>query len=132
MICSKSEYIRCVSLAGPLSLYVATNRGCLHRVDLPRNGKEHWTTYASGYMEGPIVCMDVLFSVAKTEKLIPNDDLSEHIIAVGNGKGQARVLKLDCTELHSEIAWNHPWQAEAERKLLGVFWCKSLGSRSLF
>lgn len=113
--CSKSEYVRCLQFTEQNTLYVSTNNGFLYHVDIsdPKNAK--WTQLIQVNEEIAIICMDV------TER---------GFVALGDGKGNVTVLKVsDEGESGAKVDLSFTWSAEKERQLLGVFWCKSLGSR---
>lgn len=58
-------------------------------------------------------------------------DVTERgVVALGDGKGNVTVVKvIDGGEIGAKVDLSFTWSAEKERQLLGVFWCKSLGSR---
>ncbi|XP_078169265.1 transducin family protein / WD-40 repeat family protein [Carex rostrata] len=115
---SKSEYVRCLQFTEQNTLYVSTNNGFLYHVDIsdPKNAK--WTQLIQVNEEIAIICMDV------TER---------GFVALGDGKGNVTVVKVsDEGESGAKVDLSFTWSAEKERQLLGVFWCKSLGSSHLF
>jgi WD repeat-containing protein 6 len=58
------------------------------------------------------------------------DVTEEGVVALGDGKGNVTVVEvIDEGENGPKVNLSFAWSAEKERQLLGVFWCKSLGSR---
>ncbi len=129
---SNSEYVRCLHLTGPQTLYVATNQGHIHHVELPETGSEIWTTLTDKDCVGPIVCMDLLLVRVSPLTEDPNDGnfQADEVIAFGNGLGTVTVLGLVRRRgTQPQIEWHSTWLADHERQLLGVFFCKSFGRR---
>eukprot|EP01018_Ginkgo_biloba_P008951 Gb_26563 [translate_table: standard] len=124
---SKSEYVRCLCLARESCLYVATNLGYLHCIDLTVPGEERWTTVFEINGSEPIVCLDLLLL-----KSLDSAALQEDWVAVGDGKGRATVVQLLSSNLNHKMSLCFTWLAERERQLLGIYWCKSLGHRHVF
>ncbi|KAJ7565069.1 hypothetical protein O6H91_02G046400 [Diphasiastrum complanatum] len=121
---SKSEYVRCLALADPSFFYVATNHGFIYAVEITSNGSGHWHILKDGNGQVPFVCMDVLVYGSRTIN-------GEDWIVAGDSQGKVMVIE-NCKSAQSQASLNCSWFAEEERQLLGVFWCKSLGSRYVF
>ncbi|XP_026457214.1 uncharacterized protein LOC113357933 isoform X1 [Papaver somniferum] len=124
---SKSEYVRCLHFPREDTLYVATNHGYLHHVQLTDPGNVRWTNLLRVSVEGPIVCMDILPEKA--------NDLSMKIqdwIAVGDGKGNVTIISVHAGVGTPKVALLFTWSAGLERQLLGTYWCQSLGHRYVF
>jgi len=51
----------------------------------------------------------------------------EDWVAVGDGKGAMKVVKVIVTDCTPQVAVTISWSAEMERQLLGAYWCRSLG-----
>ncbi|GLJ20918.1 hypothetical protein SUGI_0381750 [Cryptomeria japonica] len=124
---SKSEYVRCLQLAQERCLYVATNLGFLHCIDLTVPGEEKWTTIVKSDDKVPIVCLDLL--VLKSPK---SPEFQEDWVAIGDGKGRVTVVQVISSNLKHEVSSTFVWSSERQRQLLGIYWCKSLGNRHLF
>ncbi|CAH1434212.1 unnamed protein product [Lactuca virosa] len=116
---SKSEYVRCMHLASECELYVATNNGFLYLAKISDTGDVAWTQLFCSQEEIPIVCMSVFPGCV------------ENWIALGDGKGRLTVVRIADIET-PELNLSFTWPAEAERQLLGTYWCKSLGHRYIF
>ena len=55
---SRNEWVRFIALAGTGCLLVATNRGLLHRVQLPAAGREErWEMLYRSSRRAPITCL---------------------------------------------------------------------------
>ncbi|KAI3905302.1 hypothetical protein MKX01_039993 [Papaver californicum] len=124
---SKSEFVRCLHFTREDTLYVATNHGYLHHVQLTDPGNARWTNLLRISVEGPVVCMDLL-----PEKVA---DLSMKIqdwIAVGDGKGNVTIISVHAGVGTPKVALFFSWSAGLERQLLGTYWCKSLGHSYVF
>ncbi|KAI3981305.1 hypothetical protein MKX01_004569, partial [Papaver californicum] len=124
---SKSEYVRCLHFTQEDTLYVATNHGYLHHVQLTDTGNVRWTNLLRISVEAPIVCIDLLHEKAA--------DLSMKIqdwIAVGDGKGNVTIISVHAGVGTPKVALFFSWSAGLERQLLGTYWCKSLGHSYLF
>ncbi|KAJ9547579.1 hypothetical protein OSB04_020122 [Centaurea solstitialis] len=119
---SKSEYVRCMHFASEDALYVTTNNGFLYLAKISDTGGVVWTQLFQGSEEIPIVCMSVL-----------SEDSScvENWIALGDGKGRLTVVRVADIRM-PKVNLSFTWPAEAERQLLGTYWCKSLGHRYIF
>ncbi|OVA13542.1 WD40 repeat [Macleaya cordata] len=124
---SKSEYVRCLHFTREDTLYVATNHGYLHHVELSDPGNVRWTKLVQISEEGPIVCMDLL--PAKSADVSIN---IEDWIAVGDGKGNATVIRVLAGDGTPKVDFSFTWSAGLERQLLGMYWCKSLGCSYVF
>ncbi|XP_023734896.1 uncharacterized protein LOC111882766 isoform X2 [Lactuca sativa] len=116
---SKSEYVRCMHLASECELYVATNNGFLYLAKISDTGDVAWTQLFCSQEEIPIVCMSVFPGCV------------ENWIALGDGKGRLTVVRIADIQT-PELNLSFTWPAEAERQLLGTYWCKSLGHRYIF
>lgn len=123
---SKSEYVRCMHFASEDALYVATNNGFLYLAKISDTGDVVWTQLFHGSEEIPIVCMSV-FS-GNTPEHSPS---VESWIALGDGKGRLTVVRVVDIRM-PKVKFSFTWPAEAERQLLGTYWCKSLGHRYIF
>ncbi|KAG0472116.1 hypothetical protein HPP92_016662 [Vanilla planifolia] len=117
---SKSEYVRCLYLGQEYILYVATNNGLLYHVDLCNFESVRWFQIAQVGRDSPIICMDVI--------LIHSCELpfSEYLVALGDGLGNATVMKLVSSKSTSRVVLSVTWTAEKERQLLGIYWSRSL------
>ncbi|CAI9300357.1 unnamed protein product [Lactuca saligna] len=115
---SKSEYVRCMHLASECELYVATNNGFLYLAKISDTGDVAWTRLFCSQEEIPIVCMSVFHFPGCVENWI----------ALGDGKGRLTVVRIADIQT-PELNLSFTWPAEAERQLLGTYWCKSLGHR---
>ncbi|KAH9605132.1 hypothetical protein KSS87_021747 [Heliosperma pusillum] len=124
---SKSEYVRCLKFASKDTIYVATNHGYLYHAKLYENGSVEWTELVKVTEEVPVICLDLL-----------SEDLSnlslgvEDWVAVGDGRGAMHVLEVQFCDGTPKVAARISWLAEAERQLLGAYWCKSLSRRFIF
>ncbi|XP_020520511.1 uncharacterized protein LOC18430075 isoform X2 [Amborella trichopoda] len=124
---SNSEYVRCLHFAREDILYVATNQGSLYHVQLSIPGEEKWTEVVKVNVVASIVCLDLLpLNSSNPSKPI------EDWVALGDGKGNVTVVQITSGSFPVEVALFFSWQAEQERQLLGVYWCKSLGYSHLF
>ncbi|XP_068664109.1 uncharacterized protein [Aristolochia californica] len=124
---SKSEYVRCLEFAREDILYVATNHGYIHLIKLYNPAEVKWSKLVRVSEEVPIICMDLL--------PMGTSDLSsdaEVQVAVGDGKGNATILKVISNACSVKEVHTFSWSAEKERQLLGIYWCKQLGCRYLF
>lgn len=119
--CSKSEYVRCLRFTCEDILYVATNHGYLYHAKLSENGDVRWTEIVQVSEKVPIVCMDLLSKPFK-----PGCDV-EDWIAVGDGKGNMKVVRVIGDIGSPEVDITFSWSAGQERQLLGTHWCKPLG-----
>ncbi|CAM6110005.1 unnamed protein product [Calypogeia fissa] len=129
---SKSEYVRCVALSSPWSLYVSTNQGAIYNVYLGTSSKTSWTVLSDD-LEGPIVCMDVLAQGLVRDGSSGLDDTTNvDTIVVGTGRGIVSVVQVRRRAEQWLCEWRYSWVAEKERQLLGVYFCKSLGGRYVF
>ncbi|KAG9444066.1 hypothetical protein H6P81_015406 [Aristolochia fimbriata] len=124
---SKSEYVRCLEFAREDILYVATNHGYVYHVKLENPGEVKWTKLVRVSEEVPIICMDLLLT---GDSHLSSDQ--EVQVAVGDGKGNATVLKVINSACALKEVRSFSWSAEKERQLLGIYWCKQLGCRYLF
>ena len=72
----------------------------------------------------PIICMDFMV-------LYPSDtcQISGDLIALGDGKGNATVIRVHGSGSRPEVVTSVSWSAEKERQLLGIHCCRSLGCR---
>lgn len=131
-VVSNSEYVRCLHLAGPATLYIATNQGHAYHVALLDSAKQDWTEITHGEISGPIVCMDLLVDGAAVVGRAPNEDKKDAMVAFGNGSGIATAIGVRILGNKPTVIWQCKWLADRERQLLGVFWCKSLGRRFAF
>lgn len=122
---SKSEYIRCLRFMRENILYVATNNGYLHRVEIINPADVRWAELVRVSKEAPIICMDLLTSSGFSLDV-------EDMVAIGDGKGNVTVVKVSDNLSTHEKALSFTWSAEKERQLLGIFWCRALGSGYLF
>ncbi|XP_021836523.2 uncharacterized protein [Spinacia oleracea] len=120
---SKSEYVRCLKFARKDMIYVATNHGYLYHAKLSESGTVQWTELIRITEEVPLICMD-LFSRNLSE--------FEDWISVGDGRGIVKVIKVVFRDGAPQVAVRISWSAEMERQLLGVYWCKALGSGFIF
>lgn len=119
---SKSEYVRCMHFASENALYVATNNGVLYLADISDTGDVAWTQLFRASEDVPIVCISVFQG---------GNSCVDNWIALGDGKGRltvVRVVGLPTPEVNHVLTWS----AEAERQLLGTFWCESLGPTFIF
>lgn len=124
---SKSEYVRCMHLTREDTLYVATNNGFLYHAKISDAGDIQWTELLCVSEKVPIVCMNLL-SESSSDPSICIEDW----IAVGDGKGRLTVVRVVGDIWTPKVELASSWSAEAERQLLGTFWCKSLGHRFIF
>ncbi|XP_022998382.1 WD repeat-containing protein 6 isoform X2 [Cucurbita maxima] len=124
---SKSEYVRCLRFSSEFTLYVATNHGYLYHATLSDAMDVKWTKVIHINEEVPIVCMD-LFPSSPSRVSCEADDW----VALGDGQGRMTVLKVLESSNAPKLHLSFNWSAEAERQLLGTFWCKSLGFRYIF
>ncbi|XP_024532474.1 WD repeat-containing protein 6 isoform X2 [Selaginella moellendorffii] len=123
---SRSEYVRCLCFEGPSSLFIATNQGLLQRASLLPSGDVKQVSILQTPERSPLVCLDIFKEQLVTPEGCPSKEV---LVACGDGQGRATVLGITS---EGQIAWQSTWIAEAERQLLGAFWCKSLGSRFVF
>ncbi|KAL8150342.1 hypothetical protein V2J09_020150 [Rumex salicifolius] len=124
---SRSEYVRCVQFASSDMIYIATNNGYVYHVQLSESGNVKWNKLVHISDGVQIICMDFFL-----DNLSAQSTGVEHWIAVGDGKGGVTVLKILFQNCYPKVDLTIHWQAEAERQLLRVFWCKSLGYGYLF
>ncbi|CAM8965527.1 unnamed protein product [Rhodiola kirilowii] len=124
---SKSEYVRCLRFTNEDTLYVATNNGFLFKANISESGDAKWKELAHVSKEAPIICFDVLSSCS-SERTCGIEDW----IAIGDGKGNMKIVTVteDVSSLELDIPFM--WSAESERQLLGTFWSKSLGTGYIF
>ncbi|XP_024966186.1 uncharacterized protein LOC112506409 isoform X2 [Cynara cardunculus var. scolymus] len=123
---SKSEYVRCMHFASEEALYVATNNGFLYLAEISDTGDVVWTQLFQSSEEIPIVCMSAF--AGNTPE---NSSSVENWIALGDGKGRLTVVGVVDIRM-PKVNLSFTWPAEAERQLLGTYWCKSLGHRYIF
>ncbi|KAI3787476.1 hypothetical protein L1987_41973 [Smallanthus sonchifolius] len=119
---SKSDYVRCKHFASENALYVATNNGVLYLAKISDTGDVAWTQLFPASEDIPIVCISVFPG---------STSCVDNWIALGDGKGRltvVRVVGLPTPEVNVSLTWS----AEAERQLLGTFWCESLGPSFVF
>ncbi|XP_057251305.1 uncharacterized protein LOC104894802 isoform X2 [Beta vulgaris subsp. vulgaris] len=124
---SKSEYVRCLKCARKDVIYVATNHGYVYHAKLYESGSAEWTGLIRITEEIPVICMDLLSTNL--------DELSlevEDWIAVGDGRGTMKIIKVVFRDGAPHVAVRISWSAEMDRQLLGAYWCKSLGCRFIF
>eukprot|EP00850_Spirogloea_muscicola_P002011 SM000007S20971 [mRNA] locus=s7:1205704:1215143:- [translate_table: standard] len=151
----KAEYVRCLALASFHILYVATNLGLLHRYTV---ATAQWATVVPALLEagrGPIVTMDVLngcyehkllaaparrdfcsMEDAALGSLAYPGEANEggaaiHTIAYGDGMGYATAVCMSA-EAAIQIIWSCRWQSYGQRQLLGTFFCRKAGNRTVF
>ncbi|KAF9619934.1 hypothetical protein IFM89_010245 [Coptis chinensis] len=86
---SKSEYVRCLHFTWKDSLYVATNNGYLHHVNLSDAANPIWTELVHVSEDMPIVCMDSLSRIVSDPSTVIED-----WVAVGDGKGNVTVVRV--------------------------------------
>ncbi|KAF7100212.1 hypothetical protein CFC21_101749 [Triticum aestivum] len=124
---SKSEYVRCLHFVQENVLYVATNNGYLHHAELSDTKDPRWTEVIQVTEKAPIICMDVMTGCS---------DISldkEDIIALGDGRGNVTIVRLSSPSLlEPKMDLSFTWQAEKDRQLLGLYWCKSLECSHIF
>ncbi|KAL8253963.1 hypothetical protein R6Q59_032184 [Mikania micrantha] len=119
---SKSEYVRCMHFASESALFIATNNGVLYLAKISDTGDVAWAQLFRASEDIPIVCISVF----------PGDtSCVDNWIALGDGKGRLTVLRV-VGLLTPEVTPVVTWSAEAERQLLGTFWCESLGPTFIF
>lgn len=82
-----------------------------------------WTQLAH-VSEVPIVCMDLMARCLSETCKVPGD-----MIAMGDGKGNATVVRVVSSDSRPKVVLSFTWSAERERRLLGIHWCKSFGCR---
>ncbi|XP_042410998.1 WD repeat-containing protein 6-like isoform X1 [Zingiber officinale] len=123
---SKSEYVRCIQFTQENSLYIATNNGYLYHVELSNPGRITRTELIQ-LRESQIICMDIL-PMKTSESSLNLDD----IVAIGDGNGKVTVVGVNNRGVTPSASFSFNWSAEKERQLLGVHWCRSLGSSYLF
>ncbi|CAA6653936.1 unnamed protein product [Spirodela intermedia] len=123
---SKSEYVRCLHFGQEDILYVATNNGYLYHAKLLSPGDVEWTQLAH-VGEVPIVCMDLMSRCLFETSKVPGD-----MIAMGDGKGNATVVRVVGSDSRPKAVLSFTWSAERERRLLGIHWCKSFGCSYVF
>lgn len=130
---SNSEYVRSLVLAGPQTLYIATNQGHIHHVTLNDKDNLKWTEITKGEVAGPIVCLNLLVDEKEADLTRTASDgnhlQKDDLVAFGNGLGAASALGVQTTGSLPIVIWQCTWLADQERQLLGIFWCKSLGRR---
>eukprot|EP00850_Spirogloea_muscicola_P002988 SM000011S19166 [mRNA] locus=s11:1206256:1216048:+ [translate_table: standard] len=152
----KTEYVRCLALANYHILYVATNLGLLHRYTI---ATAQWATIVPAVLEagrGPIVTMDVLngcydhnLSAARActdscsiedfalrSPAYPGESTEgggakTHTIAYGDGMGYVTAVCMTA-EAAIQIIWSCRWQSYGQRQLLGTFFCRKAGNRTVF
>lgn len=105
------------------TLYVATNNGFLYHAKISDAGDVQWTELFCVSEKVPIICMDFLSESSSDPSI-----RSENWIALGDGKGRLTVVIVGDIWT-PKVEFTFSWSAEAERQLLGTFWCKSLGHR---
>ena len=120
---SKGEYVRAVCLASPVVMYVATNRGLLHRVEMRKQGEWEWKTVHRTEPPGPIMCL-VLANGSAGER-----EVGTHTLAFGDYHGRVVVLVVPAAVegASSGARIESCWQATEPRKLLDIFWCDGAG-----
>ncbi|XP_065001018.1 uncharacterized protein LOC135634570 isoform X1 [Musa acuminata AAA Group] len=123
---SKSEYVRCIRFTRENILFVATNNGYLYHAELSNPGNVKWTELIQ-VSEAQIICIDILSRNFSEFSL----DVEE-IVAIGDGNGKVTVVSLTNGDHAPKVSLSFSWSAEMERQLLGVHWCRSLGSSYLF
>lgn len=121
VLCSKSEYVRCLHFTSQDTLYVATNRGYLYHAKLPDTGEVSWTEIIQVREEVPIVCMDIL---SKPYNYCCD---IEDWVAVGDGKGNLTIIRVVGDICSPKVSLTFTWSAGQERQLLGTQWCRALG-----
>ncbi|KAL2935082.1 WD repeat-containing protein 6 [Bienertia sinuspersici] len=124
---SKSEYVRCLKFARKDMIYVATNHGYVYHVKLLDSGSVECTELIRITEEVPIICMDLL-SRNPSELSLEVEDW----VAIGDGRGTMKVIKVELSGGAARVAGNISWSAEKERQLLGAYWCKSIGCGFIF
>lgn len=119
---SKGEYVRALALAAPDVLFVATNRGVLHRATIRRESDGGWTWReawrAASATETGTETGTPIMSVALLD---PAKDGSARV-ALGDGAGRVSIVAVaagDEPETRTEASWS----ATAPRRLLDVFRC---------
>jgi hypothetical protein len=120
--------VRCLDLAGPRTLYIATNQGHVYHVALLDGTKQEWTDISYGKISGPIVCMNVLVDGAMVTGYVSDDNKKDEMVAFGNGSGVATALGIRIIGQKPTVIWQCKWLADQERQLRGVFWCKDGGN----
>ncbi|TVU48646.1 hypothetical protein EJB05_08287 [Eragrostis curvula] len=123
---SKSEYVRCLHFAEENLMYVATNNGYLYHAALSSVEDVRWTEIIRATEKAPIICMDVMSMYSD----LPLN--REDIVALGDGQGNVTIVRLSNGQVEPKIALSFTWQAEKDRQLLGVHWCKSLECSYIF
>lgn len=123
-LCSKSEYVRGLCFSNEDTLYITTNRGYLYQTRLSSFDHVRWTELLQVSYDVPIVCMDLLSLKPSTISCGVED-----WIAVGDGKGRGTVVRVVDSDGSPEVDTTFSWQAEMDRQLLGIYWCKSLGHK---
>ena len=125
--------MRSLALAGPQTLYIATNQGHVHHVTLNDKNNLKWTEITKEEVAGPIVCLNLLVDEEGTDLTGTASDgnymQKDDLVAFGNGLGTASALGVQTTGPLPMVIWQCTWLADQERQLLGIFWCKSLGRR---
>ena len=128
---SKSEWLRCIALAGEDVLYAATNLGMLHRVWLPETSaqEERWENLWVSPRGGPIACMVVLAG-SGIHPGIPAR-APQDIVLLGEQQGQATVLSVPRMSSVGPFNTRTPqgdpsqqaisWEAHDGRPVVGVF-----------
>lgn len=119
---SKSEYVRCIHFAEENLMYVATNNGYLHHAMLSSAEGVRWTEIIQTVEKAPIICMDVM--TMYSDFSLDQEDL----VALGDGRGNVNIVRLTDGDIEPNIIISFTWQAEKDRQLLGLHWCKSLES----
>ncbi|XP_015968834.1 uncharacterized protein LOC107492340 [Arachis duranensis] len=124
---SKSEYVRCLRLASQDSLYVATNHGFLYHAKFIGARGAQWKQLVQVSNGAQIICMDLL-----SKDSIELDCGADNWVAIGDGKGNMTVIGVTDNGCTPTVRLNFTWSADMERRLLGTYWCKSLGCRYVF
>lgn len=126
---SKDEYIRIICLSNHLTLYVATNRGCVYRVDVKRDAKNlwHWQEIHRVNPCGPVVGLIRVAYFGETAA-----SLHHHNLVLGDIHGMISTLKISSSFRNDDKTVSHgasefatevqqSWQACEPRRLLDVF-----------
>jgi WD repeat-containing protein 6 len=104
-------------------MYVATNNGYLHHAMLSSAEGVRWTEIIQTVEKAPIICMDVM--TMYSDFSLDQEDL----VALGDGRGNVNIICLTNGDIEPNIILSFTWQAEKDRQLLGLHWCKSLECR---
>lgn len=118
---SKSEYVRCLALgAEGTALYIATNRGLIHRVELPGTASsgstERWTTLYVSSRQSPLCTLSLA-------------ELPDGTVALGLADISGWAAALRCSSSGVEAI---EWRPYGPLPALNVFFSTALNSDLVF